>query len=93
MYWTVLAREGFLAAGLLGQIARSWCFEGRKGDGGGKDAKALEEGLGVVRRAEEEDEELAGRKLRRGLWLWVAELAPFIVGRLWILQRRREWFE
>ncbi|KAH7132209.1 hypothetical protein B0J11DRAFT_521084 [Dendryphion nanum] len=58
-----------------------------------EDDKALEEGYGLVRRAKEEDEGFANRKLRRGLWLWVAELVPFIIGRVWILRSRSEWFE
>ena len=95
MYWAVLAREGFLAAGLLGQIAWSYVGRERMDDlkRGNEDVKELEEGLGSVRRGKEEDEELSRRKLRVGLWVWMAELAPFVVGRLWILKMRGEWFD
>ncbi|KAF2809434.1 uncharacterized protein BDZ99DRAFT_28486 [Mytilinidion resinicola] len=34
-----------------------------------------------------------GEFTREGLWRWVAELAPFVVGRVWVLGWRGEWFE
>jgi hypothetical protein len=90
VYWTVLAREGFLMAGLLGGIATSW-ISNHAGNTLGIE-RGLEEGKGQVVRAEEADKVSEEKKLRRGLWLWVAELAPFVVARLWILTQREEWF-
>lgn len=94
VYWTLLAREGFLALGILAQIAASHFKElSRRGETSeGADAAALEEGLVKDRRGEEEDALVEERRLRKGLWYWVAELMPFVVGRLWILRRREDWF-
>jgi hypothetical protein len=70
----------------------------RRDDGEGREAgKVVKDGLaGESRgrgRGREEDEVLERRKLRRAMWIWVAELAPFVVGRLWIMRYRPEWFE
>jgi len=46
----------------------------------GEDAK-------VVKDREEQE------KLRYGLWLWVAELMPFVLGRVWILRYKPGWFD
>jgi hypothetical protein len=43
-------------------------------------------------RGGEEDRMVEGGGLRRGLWLWVAELVPFVLGRMWILGTRPAWF-
>lgn len=33
-----------------------------------------------------------GGLTRKGLWNWVAELAPFVIGRIWILTWKPAWF-
>jgi hypothetical protein len=48
-----------------------------------------EEGEDVKVVTEREEQE----KLRYGLWLWVAELMPFVVGRIWILKYKPGWFD
>ncbi|KAF2658644.1 hypothetical protein K491DRAFT_713358 [Lophiostoma macrostomum CBS 122681] len=94
VYWTMLAREGVLGLGLGWQILEGWWGERCLGVGDGdEDAKALEEGLVGESRVRAEDEGLGSRKLRRGMWIWIAELVPFVVGRLWVLGWRGEWFE
>ncbi|KAF2262961.1 hypothetical protein CC78DRAFT_569372 [Lojkania enalia] len=98
VYWMMLGREGLLAAGLLGQIGWSYVTEWGSGDREGvgrkkgeKDARRLEEGM-KISGSEEGVEEEAVQKLRRGLWLWVVELTPFVLGRIWVLGWRGEWF-
>jgi hypothetical protein len=86
----VLAREGFLMAGLLGAIATSWASN--HSENALSIERELEEGKRQMVRAEEADKVSEEKKLRRGLWLWIAELAPFVVARLWILTQREEWF-
>ncbi|ORY01826.1 hypothetical protein BCR34DRAFT_574610 [Clohesyomyces aquaticus] len=95
VYWAVLGREGLLGAGLLAQIGWSWVGEWKRGKerSGDGEFKALEEGRAAEKRWGVEDENLAATILRRGLWMWVAELVPFVVGRMWILRYRREWFD
>ena len=90
VYWSVLAREGFLMIGLLGGIAGIWS-RGRAQDGL-RVERSLEEGKGGESRAAEEDQAVEQRMLQRGSWLWVAELVPFVVGRVWILTQKEEWF-
>ena len=92
VYWTLLAREGFLMCGFLGAIGTIG-FSGR-GSGSDKDSaeRELEEGKARDLRIAAEDEVVQQRRLRKGLWLWVAELVPFVVGRVWILTQKEEWF-
>ncbi|KAF2475102.1 uncharacterized protein BDR25DRAFT_310557 [Lindgomyces ingoldianus] len=94
VYYTLLGREALLAFGLLAQIGWSYLRGWR---GGRRDSirsvEELEEGLVSDRRGTKEDEKKALEMLRRGLWLWVAEVAPFVVGRMWILGFRKEWFK
>lgn len=89
VYWSVLAREGFLLAGLLGQILElqiGWV------DSSMDIERRLEEGREMEARSEKENMAEAMGKLRKGLWFWIAELVPFVVGRVWILKWRSEWF-
>ncbi|KAF2123114.1 hypothetical protein BDV96DRAFT_561984 [Lophiotrema nucula] len=99
VYWTLLAREGILAAGLLGQIVylryQEWCATREPESGVGKDVdvKALEEGRAGETAREARDRREERKILKRGLWLWVAELVPFVVGRIWILEMKPGWFD
>lgn len=99
VYWTLLGREGLLALGLLAQIGWSHFLDWRARKNGveeedrEKESRLLEEGFGAERRARAEDENRAVKILRKGMWLWVVELVPFIVGRVWLLQRKGQWFE
>ncbi|PSN66222.1 hypothetical protein BS50DRAFT_635367 [Corynespora cassiicola Philippines] len=89
VYWALLGREGFLGLGLLWQIGKGWWGERRKVREA-EEERGIEEGRGkgVVGREVEE-----GKFLRTGLWIWVAELAPFVLGRVWVLGYRERWFE
>lgn len=99
MYWAMLGREGVLAVALLAKIGWGYYLEwmGEVGDrigvGNGERERLLEEGVMRDFTGEEEDKKIERRILRRGLWLWFAELAPFVVARIWILSAKREWFE
>lgn len=89
VYWACLAREGFLTVGLLGSmLALRWERTGRE-----LNERAAEEGRVTEKRGREEDEAEGKRKLLHGMWLWVAELVPFVVGRACILGWRSDWFE
>lgn len=90
VYWTLLAREGCLMVGILGQMGWAW-LQG-DGDEDGVD-RAVEEGLVQKQRDEVEDRGLQRHRLAKGMAWWVAELLPFVVGRLWVLGSRRTWFE
>jgi len=113
VYYALLAREGFLGLGLLGQLGMSYAREWRRsGNKPGPKRSTKERLLALARKpasdefimpggwgAEEDSEDMkvllereAQERLRRGLWLWVAELVPFVVGRLWILSYRENWF-
>lgn len=63
---------------------------GMEGDAGR--VKALEGFVVKGAGSRDESKEKEERRLRRGMWLWVAELVPFIVGRAWVLGARPEWF-
>lgn len=99
VYWTILGREGLLGLGLLAQIGwihfKGWREERSISDDAtiGERERLLEEGLRRDVEGEKEDRVMESRRLRKGLWLWIAELVPFVVARIWILQRRMEWFE
>ena len=90
VYWTLLAREGCLMVGILGQMGWAW-MQG-DGDEDGVD-RAVEEGLVRKKRDEVEDRRLQRHRMVKGMAWWVAELVPFVVGRLWVLGLRRTWFE
>jgi hypothetical protein len=45
------------------------------------------EDVRIVKEREEQE------KLRYGLWLWMAELVPFVLGRVWILKYKPGWFD
>lgn len=93
VYWALLARESFLAVGLLGQLGASYLEEWNKDkEDEGVRVRALEEGLAVELSQDEQVKVGDVEKLRRGMWIWVAELVPFVVGRLWVLQKRDQWF-
>jgi hypothetical protein len=94
VYWALLGREGFLALGLLGQIGWNyfvpgWAKSSIEVEYG--EARALEEGYGRVNNRRE-DLALHLKYLRRGLWLWILELVPFVVGRIWVLKWKAHWF-
>lgn len=93
VYVAMLAREGFLAVGLVGEMVGLWARGRKGGEGDGGKERAVEEGrVGEERAMGEEEDERRG-VLIRGLGLWVAELVPFVFGRVWVLGWRGEWFE
>ncbi|KAF1951197.1 hypothetical protein CC80DRAFT_539095 [Byssothecium circinans] len=99
VYATLLAREGFLAVGLLGQVAGLYFGVGREGGGSGGEGEVegqrerlLEEGRVGKERDGVEDRRVGEEMLRRGLGVWVVEVLPFVVGRVWVLGWRGEWF-
>ena len=76
--------------GVLGQMGWAWL----QGDGNGDEVdRAVEEGLVRKKRDEVEDRVLERHRLAKGMAWWVAELLPFVVGRLWVMGSRRAWFE
>jgi hypothetical protein len=89
VYWSVLAREGFLIVGLLGGAAGGWFGGSRKRL---EMERSLEEGKMREVRIDEEDMAVEESRLRRGVCFWVAELVPFVAGRVWILTQKKEWF-
>ncbi|KAF2014820.1 hypothetical protein BU24DRAFT_423736 [Aaosphaeria arxii CBS 175.79] len=94
VYWTLLGREGLLALGLLGQIGWSHVGQWKSpvDKGAEERERLLEEGLGYDLKGRDEDVRWDERVLRKGLLLWVAELTPFILGRIWILTMKKDWF-
>jgi hypothetical protein len=94
VYLTLLGREGLLALGLFAQIGWSFVAEryARKGGPGDDEIAALEEGNALEIKGRRDDQQAATQKWRRGSWFWIAELVPFIMGRIWILTRRDIWF-
>lgn len=113
VYCALLAREGFLGLGLLGQLGVSYAREWWRGSNQPGPRRTKKERLMALARAqptnagyvmpggwEEEGEDMKvlmereeAERLRRGLWLWVAELVPFVVGRVWILSSKGQWFD
>ena len=91
VYWTLLAREGLLALGLLAQIGASYVRQRFETANEEVDIGAIEEGRAGTVRELREDKMVGSTKLKGGMWLWVAELTPFVVGRLWILTKS-DWF-
>ncbi|PVI04689.1 hypothetical protein DM02DRAFT_668889 [Periconia macrospinosa] len=87
VYLTMLAREGCLAAILLGQLTIGYFWEG-KGEGVGTvegGDRILEEGRVGEVKGEGVRREMESVALRRGLWVWLAEVAPFVVARVAVL--------
>ncbi|KAF2710185.1 hypothetical protein K504DRAFT_501457 [Pleomassaria siparia CBS 279.74] len=118
VYCALLAREGFLGLGLLGQLglsyAKEWWRGGFVGSAEAGPRRTTKERLMALARSapstgdfvmpggweEEEGEDVKvllereeQERLRCGLWLWVAELAPFVIGRAWILSSKGSWFD
>ncbi|KAK7185132.1 hypothetical protein DPSP01_000753 [Paraphaeosphaeria sporulosa] len=95
VYWACLARETFLAVGLVGMMARLYLDEGGRGEGGweGVDERSVEEGMAGEKRGMVDDARAEGWVLFKGMGWWVGELVPFVVGRAWVLGWRGAWFD
>ncbi|KAF2644010.1 hypothetical protein P280DRAFT_504901 [Massarina eburnea CBS 473.64] len=92
VYWTLLAREGFLGAALVGQLVGSYGGEGEGGREGEERDRLLEEGS-LGGRDGEEDRRVGVGRLRCGVWGWmVVEVVPFVLGRGWVLGWKGDWF-
>lgn len=93
VYWALLAREGFLMAGLVGQAGALYLWGDQPSGKESADPRAVEEGLAREELSVVEDRKLEQRILTQGIRLWVAELVPFVAARMWVLGWRQNWFE
>ncbi|KAH8678386.1 hypothetical protein BX600DRAFT_532266 [Xylariales sp. PMI_506] len=84
VYWTVCARDATLVAVLGWQLLRQQRLpkNGRVSD------DELEGSLGSGGVEEEAPLQLSSAGLRS----WIAEIAPFLTGHLWLLLLRPQWF-